>query len=177
VVLCSGGLALKLVRMLRRLARTARRRKPPSVGATDPAAIGDGAAPLADELRRSGLFDTAWYVRHAGPIPEGEDPVDHYVRVGMTTGITPQPCFDPEWYLSRPETPKKLEASAFVHFVRRGAARGVSPHPLFDAQQYLLHHPDSIAHPGGPLGHYLKAGWLFDAQISKIVDRGGLRSR
>jgi O-antigen biosynthesis protein len=172
VVLCSGGLALKLVRMLRRLARTARRRKPPSVGATDPAAIGDGAAPLADELRRSGLFDTAWYVRHAGPIPEGEDPVDHYVRVGMTTGITPQPCFDPEWYLSRPETPKKLEASAFVHFVRRGAARGVSPHPLFDAQQYLLHHPDSIAHPGGPLGHYLKAGWLFDAQISAMVGRG-----
>jgi glycosyltransferase involved in cell wall biosynthesis len=172
VVLCSGGLALKLVRMLRRLARTARRRKPPSVGATDPAAIGDGAAPLADELRRSGLFDTAWYVRHAGPIPEGEDPVDHYVRVGMTTGITPQPCFDPEWYLSRPETPKKLETSAFVHFVRRGAARGVSPHPLFDAQRYLLHHPDSITHPGGPLGHYLKVGWLFDAQISAMVDRG-----
>jgi hypothetical protein len=164
---CSGGLVLNLVRMLRRLARRARRRSRP----------GDGATPLADELRRSGLFDTAWYVRHAGPIPEGEDPVDHYVRVGMMTGITPQPCFDPAWYLSRPETPKKLEAPAFVHYVRRGAARGVSPHPLFDAKQYLLRHPDSIAHPGGPLGHYLTAGWLFRRSNLRNSGPGGLCSR
>lgn len=131
---------------------------------------------LADELRRSGLFDTDWYLSQLDTPPShGEDPVRHYVRTGPSTGISPQACFVPEWYLSQPDCPKNLQGEAFVHYVRRGAARGISPHPLFDAKQYLSDHPDSETHPGGPLGHYLHRGWLDDARPSSRFDPSAYR--
>ncbi|SDT37286.1 Glycosyl transferases group 1 [Friedmanniella luteola] len=148
--------------------RQVRRRPEPEV--VPPVADDQRAVQLADEIRRSGLFDTAWYLRHAGPLPAGEDPVDHYVRTGIPDDVSPQPCFDPAWYRSRPETPKQLDTAAFVHYVRRGAARGTSPHPLVDAHAYLADHPDAATHPGGPLGHYLESGWRTGARLAPGVD-------
>ena len=69
---------------------------------------------LADDLRRSGLFDPDWYLSQLDTPPShGEDPIQHYVRTGAHSGISPQPCFVPEWYLSQPDCPKNLEGEAF----------------------------------------------------------------
>ena len=115
---------------------------------------------LADDLRRSGLFDQDWYLSQLDTPPSnGDDPVDHYVRTAPGTGISPQPCFLPEWYLSQPDCPKNLEGEAFVHFVRRGAARGISPHPLFDAKQVSQRSSGLQDSPGRPT-RPLPPSWL-----------------
>ncbi|WP_026876265.1 glycosyltransferase [Jiangella gansuensis] len=129
---------------------------------------------IATAIRSSGLFDADWYREQLGePIPDGVDPVDHYVTVGSSTDISPNPCFVTEWYRDHPKSPKKLDVAPFIHYVNRGIGRGLSPHPLFDPAFYLDQHPDAANHRGGPLGHYLEVGWKAGAAPSAAFDVDG----
>ncbi|HLV05620.1 glycosyltransferase [uncultured Georgenia sp.] len=110
---------------------------------------------LADQValvRASGLFDEAWYREQ---VPDAADPLTHYLTTGHREGRSPHPCFDADWYVGQPRTPDTLRGPALVHYLRAGAADRVSPHPGFRADHYAKEHPESLRHPGGPLGHFL----------------------
>ena len=111
------------------------------------------------DIRRSGLFDKQWYAEQLeNGIPQGIDPIEHYVKTGPD--VSPNPCILNDWYKQQhPDTPRKLVVPPFIHYVTRGAARGLSPHPFFDVKEYLARMPSAKDHPGGPLGHYLDKGW------------------
>src|SRR5690606_41199686 len=58
------------------------------------------------------LFDAEWYREQlSAPLPPGTAPVEHYVTVGSTTDISPNPCFDTEWYRQSPLTPQRLDVA------------------------------------------------------------------
>ncbi len=110
---------------------------------------------LADQaalVRSSGLFDDAWYREQ---VPDAAAPLTHYLTEGHREGRSPHPCFDTDWYVDQPRTPDTLRGPALVHYLRVGAAARVSPHPGFRADHHAKAHPESLRHPGGPLGHFL----------------------
>ncbi|MGC0250370.1 glycosyltransferase [Pseudactinotalea sp. Z1748] len=109
-------------------------------------------AEQADLVRRSGLFDEAWYLEQ---VPGASDPLEHYLTEGYRAGHTPHPCFDSEWYTAQPQTPEPLRGPALVHYLREGVGARISPHPVFRADLYAKAHPESKRHPGGALGHFL----------------------
>ena len=52
-----------------------------------------------DRIRASGLFDTAYYRTTYGHwIPEGEDPLRHFLETGLDRGYLPSADFDPVLY-------------------------------------------------------------------------------
>ncbi|PZF79413.1 glycosyltransferase [Jiangella anatolica] len=129
---------------------------------------------IADAIRASGLFDAGWYEEQlAEPIPDGVDPIDHYVMAGAENDISPNPCFATDWYRDHRRTPSRLDVTPFVHYILRGMGRNVPPHPLFDPELYLSQHPEAAKHAGGPLGHYLEIGWRSGAQTSPVFDVDG----
>ncbi len=126
---------------------------------------------IAESIRQSGLFDPEWYKEQFdGEIPPETDLIDHYVTVGSSTDVSPNPVFTTKWYRDHKRTPNSLDVAPFVHYVNRGMGRGLPPHPLFDPAYYTAAHPESDNHPGGPLGHYLEIGWKQGAQPSAAFD-------
>lgn len=74
---------------------------------------------LAREIRKSSLFDIAWYlktnpdVRHAGL-----DPVEHYLRYGAEEGRDPSQSFNTRAYLARNPQLKKSGLNPLIHHLR-----------------------------------------------------------
>ena len=82
--------------------------------------------------------------------------VHHYLEIGEAAEYTPNPIFDPAWYLGRAGT----TGNALLHYIASGSAESkVSPHPLFDQHFYLTHSGDDVAPGLTPLAHYLNGGW------------------
>lgn len=73
-------------------------------------------------LRKSGLFDEAWYLnRYPDVAREGLDPIEHYVRYGAYEGRDPSPTFQTKRYTqAHPET-ERLEINPLVHFAKTKA--------------------------------------------------------
>lgn len=112
-------------------------------------------------LRRSGLFDAAWYLAINPDVAAGgSDALAHYVRYGAQEGRRPNRYFVPEWYrLQRPHL-AKLDINPLSHYVRKGAARGLSPHPAVLPAEFLVRWPETRAYP--TVLHYLVAHGLPD---------------
>src|SRR5205823_726193 len=108
-------------------------------------------------IRRSGLFDPDYYLRHnAGIAPEAaDDPVRHYVLVGARAGYDPNPL---------------------AHFLAAGGREGKKPHPLFDPSYYLARSPGAAASGQSPLAHYLAAGEKEGRDPSPYFDVAYYRS-
>jgi len=134
------------------------------------AARSSGSAPWAvpplevgqDLLRRSGLFDEAWYRRQLDDdLPAGTDLIEHYLTTGADLGFSAHPAFVSDWYLrearglSSHASRNNVGSAALLHYLTIGAGRGLSPHPMFDAAWYAEVVPKSGSHPGGPMGHFL----------------------
>lgn len=81
------------------------------------------AAPADDlsEIRRSELFDAAWYVEHYPDVLENSvDPAEHYFEYGAYEGRNPGPFFDTGFYLSRHADVAESGQNPLVHFIRHG---------------------------------------------------------
>jgi GT2 family glycosyltransferase len=129
-------------------------------------------------VRRSGLFDEAWYEEQLPPeLEDRTDPVEHYVRVGAALGLSPTPLFHPAWYRERVPGAASSALGPFGHYLRRGAGRGDSPHPVFNAKRYMQRFPDAASHRGGVLGHYLQIGWRTGVEINSWFDSDDYRRR
>ncbi|WP_194944473.1 glycosyltransferase [Aeromicrobium yanjiei] len=109
-----------------------------------------------DALRRivkSGLFDRDYYELQAGrTFLSGTAAVWHFLEIGESAGLTPQPLYDRLWYRGSANAHMPLK---FASFLRTGQVRGAAG-PHFDGTTYLERRPEAADHVGGPLGHFLE---------------------
>lgn len=76
-------------------------------------------------LRRSGLFDAAWYVERYGDVARsGLDPVAHYLRIGAELGRDPGPCFSAARYRAAHPDVAQAGLPPLAHYLDTGRAEG-----------------------------------------------------
>ena len=115
-------------------------------------------AELARLIRRSGLFDAAWYLEtNADVSASGVDPLLHYVRFGDREGRQPMPFFDPTFYRASAGG-RSGSHNALVHYLYEGRFRRASPSPWFDVAFYLSQNRDVARSGEEPLLHDLLEG-------------------
>ena len=110
---------------------------------------------VAEYLRRTGLFDAAYYLATYPDIAASSiDPFEHFFQFGFAEGRRPNPIFDPLWYLNSFPDVKELGMQPLLHYAQFGENEGRRPAPLFDPTWYRTKYnlPQSVS----ALGHYLK---------------------
>ena len=82
----------------------------------------------AEEVRRSGLFDPAWYGLHYPDIVKaGFDPLAHYVARGTDEGRSPGPDFDAAWYRGEYPEVGRDGLDPLAHYLDHGKQAGFKP--------------------------------------------------
>lgn len=120
--------------------------------AAGPAAPTPAPVSFEERLRGSALFDYGHYAgQHAQALPEGLDPLVHFVETGDRELLSPNALFDPEWYL-RTYFKRPPAETPFFHYLTIGERNGLHPSPLFDPEWYSRTY--SVPQEGA-LGHYL----------------------
>ena len=87
----------------------------------------------ARALRRSGLFEDAWYRQRYLADRPALDPIRHYVQRGTALGHDPHPCFDARWYLSHNTDVREAGINPFAHYATSGKREGRAPNPWGEA--------------------------------------------
>ena len=89
-------------------------------------------------IKKSGLFDFAFYLSSTDLAALDIDPIDHYVKYGWKENRWPRRDFDPDYYRSITEGISDFE-NPFVHFLEND---GVISHPIIDPseKQYYYDH-------------------------------------
>jgi Glycosyl transferases group 1 len=99
-------------------------------------------------IRRSGLFDRAFYVAQCGGTPSARRfPIFHYLLRGAAAGLDPSPLFDGAYYLTQYPDVAASGKNPFVHYLRRGLAEHRTPSARFEVADRLAH-----ARDGGSAG-------------------------
>ncbi len=74
---------------------------------------------LGREIRRSDLFDIAWYLRTNPDVRNaGLDPVEHYLRYGAREGRDPSPSFNTREYIARNPNIERKGLNPLIHYLR-----------------------------------------------------------
>lgn len=80
-----------------------------------------GEAAAAKELRKSGLFDGAWYLSTYPEVAEtGLSPALHYLRHGAAEGKDPGPEFSTKHYLGRHRQLARIGTNPLLNHLRTG---------------------------------------------------------
>ena len=117
-------------------------------------------ADLQDHLRvirHSKLFHPGYYLGHfPDGLPQGSDPLQHYVTVGWRTGINPSPLFSVPFYLLR--NPDLVEAGVepLRHYIESGSTSLLDPHPAFLTSYYAARCPAEKPADVTWLRHFLR---------------------
>lgn len=131
---------------------------------------------VAERIRRSGVFDSNYYLAMAVEGPEAiGDPVVHYVRHGAAEGRNPNAAFDSAFYLEANADVRNGNRNPLDHFLCEGAREGRRPHPFFDPRYYLADSPDVAAAGIDPLLHWLRDGWREGRLSVRIASLAGFR--
>lgn len=121
-------------------------------------------------------FDLDYYLTRY-QIPDGLDPVRHYITIGWRKLFDPSPEFSTGFYLRR--SPDVVAASdvPFSHYLSIGVREGRAPNaraaamPLqrdiveqriareFDVDFYVAAHPQILINHADPLRHFCRRGW------------------
>lgn len=81
-------------------------------------------------VRRSGLFDAAWYLRTNPDVARaGLDPLDHYLAHGAFEGRRPSPGFDVDHYFNTYLDLPRGSINPLLHYLRHGLYEGRSRLP------------------------------------------------
>jgi hypothetical protein len=111
------------------------------------------------EVRRSGLFDGAWYLARYGDVARsGVDPLHHYLRYGGLEGRDPNPDFDSDWYSRTYASQIGTGVNPLLDYVRAGSTAGRDPSPYFCTSWYRREYPDVEKSGLDPLLHYQRIG-------------------
>ena len=107
--------------------------------------VAGGLADAQDEalapLRRSGLFDAAFYAQHdPSVLLRGEDALRHWSDRGWRAGWRPNFYFDTGWYLAANEDVRVAGVDPLLHYAIRGEREGRRPCLIFDPAWYASHH-------------------------------------
>ncbi|CAD7341485.1 MULTISPECIES: CDP-glycerol glycerophosphotransferase family protein [unclassified Sphingobium] len=96
------------------------------------------AAPKADRrmanirntLHQSGLFNAEFYQeKYHGQLPEGMNPLDHYILEGAAKRFAPSPWFDTAFYLTKNPDVARAGLNPLLHFAQHGWQELRSPSP------------------------------------------------
>lgn len=102
-----------------------------------------------DAITASGLFDLDWYSAESGrSFSSLDEAVSHYLTTGFTEYFSPNPLLD-----HIPDHFDDSSTSPLGRFVLGGFRTTHAPHPAWSAPRHVKSHPESTAHPFGPLGH------------------------
>ncbi|EQA97224.1 hypothetical protein L286_23135 [Sphingobium sp. HDIP04] len=95
-------------------------------------------ANLRSALDQSGLFDAHFYQeRYQVQLPEGMDPLDHYIRHGAANRFAPNPWFDSGFYLTNNPDVAQAGLNPLFHFAQHGWQELRSPSPK--AYDFIWH--------------------------------------
>jgi ADP-heptose:LPS heptosyltransferase len=82
----------------------------------------------------SGLFDRPWYVTHyPEALAAGIEPIEHFLSIGGSLGLSPGPDFDARWYLTQYRDVARAGVNPLVHFLLSGRIEGRLSPPTTDA--------------------------------------------
>ena len=87
-------------------------------------------ADLHNTLDQSGLFDAQFYQeKYLGQLPEGMNPLDHYILEGTAKRFDPNPWFDTAFYLTKNPDVVRAGLNPLLHFAQHGWQELRSPSP------------------------------------------------
>jgi len=113
-------------------------------------------------LRRSGLFDTAWFnERNPDLVEAGLDPLQHFHLYGWREARLPNAYFDTAWYLRYNKDVAAAGIDPLLHYFEYGEAEGRRPIAHFEPEWYRARY--GVADGSSCLAHFLKhrlAGWV-----------------
>jgi glycosyltransferase involved in cell wall biosynthesis len=92
-------------------------------------------------IRRSGLFDAAFYLSQCGDDPAArKDPIAHFLLCGAARGLDPHPLFDTSAYLEQHPGARPPRKNPLVHFIRcrRESGRAGSADVAVSSGEVLL---------------------------------------
>ena len=113
---------------------------------------------LREQARPHWLFDAAHY---AAQCPDGIAPGEallHFAAAGCGPGRSPNPLFDPVYYLHQHPDLATSGCDPFLHFLEFGLAENRDPHPLFDTWFYRSQNTDVAENDVAPFVHYVRYG-------------------
>ncbi len=85
-------------------------------------------------LRRSELFDEAWYLRtNPDVVQAGFDAAEHYLAYGAAEGRNPSPGFDTLLYVQNHPDVAAANKNPLLHYLKNGRAEGRTIHPATNA--------------------------------------------
>lgn len=108
--------------------------------------------------------------------PPGTSPVATTMQVTIDTAAqeaamtSPDPLFDPAWYLQQHPGIASSAAAAYAQYMTTGWKAGYDPSPFFSTSYYLAQNPDVAANGMNPLLHFENYGWQEDRDPSATFD-------
>ena len=117
----------------------------------------------------SDLFDHEWYSHCVGRPMERDEAVDHYLEHGRANQWTPNPLFDPDFFVEKNEEHVVGGQDPFVTYVR-GRHWWAQVHPMVMIRRYNNDFPEALDYPTGPIGHYLDIGAARGHRINAWYD-------
>ncbi len=89
---------------------------------------------VEEEVRRSGLFNPAWYLTKYPDIRNaGLDPLRHFLDWGWRENRDPNPLFDTDWYLDAYPDVRSAGVNPLLHYIKHGCTELRDPGPRFSA--------------------------------------------
>jgi GT2 family glycosyltransferase/glycosyltransferase involved in cell wall biosynthesis len=82
---------------------------------------------LVRRIRASGLFDATFYTSQYSDVPDGSDPVLHYVVSGAAEGRDPNPAFDTVAYLAEHPDVAASRCNPLIHYLDTQHRTAVAP--------------------------------------------------
>jgi CDP-glycerol glycerophosphotransferase (TagB/SpsB family) len=113
-------------------------------------------ATAVEAISESGIFDEQFYRAQVQDLPDGVDPVEHYVARGAADGRDPSPMFDTAYYQRM--NPGLGRTNPLAHYCEYGWRELRNPSPKFDTWWYWSKHLDLADETVNPLAHYATAG-------------------
>jgi hypothetical protein len=79
---------------------------------------------LLGSVKRSGLFDVAWYRQQSNSAKWSPFPLLHYMLWGWRSGLDPSNRFDTDFYIHRYRDVQQSTANPLMHFLLHGQEEG-----------------------------------------------------
>lgn len=116
----------------------------------------------------SDYFDKQWYIRtYSHSMNSNEDPISHYIKIGVERGYDPSEKFSTKKYLDVYRDVRAAGVNPLFHYITSGKREGRSPKPEFPKNTLNL---TRITRPEyGTLGTVLK----FDAPPTPVAEIEG----
>lgn len=113
------------------------------------------------------LFDKEWYAERVAGLRR-RDALDHFLDVGLRTGLNPNPLFDVSWIASEHQvTPHDLPP--VLAYIRDKRLHSLSTHPLFDPAYYSARYRIGQSDGHSLADHYRARGAAEELSTHRLI--------